>query len=78
MAFITARHKNAIPNEVYFEFSNNFNMSLNLDWGLYFLFKVCNFIYDVLLHQMFMQFLISMNLNLHNGDDEMLISYKMF
>jgi len=33
--------------------------------------------YDVLLHQMFMQLLISMNLNLHNGDGEMLISYKM-
>jgi len=31
MAFITARHRNAIPDEVYFEFSNNFNMSLNLD-----------------------------------------------
>ena len=31
MTFITARHKNAIPDEVYFEFSNNFNMSLNLD-----------------------------------------------
>jgi len=26
---------------------------------------------------MFMQLLILMNLNLHNGDGEMLISYKM-
>jgi len=31
MAFITARHRNAISDEVYFEFSNNFYMSLNLD-----------------------------------------------
>jgi len=31
MTFITARHRNAIHDEVYFEFSNNFNMSLNLD-----------------------------------------------
>jgi len=31
MTFITARHKIAIPDEVYFEYSNNFNMSLNLD-----------------------------------------------
>ncbi|QCD89616.1 hypothetical protein DEO72_LG4g562 [Vigna unguiculata] len=31
MAFITARQNNAIPDEVYFDFSNNFNMSLNLD-----------------------------------------------
>jgi len=31
MAFITARHNNAILDEVYFDFSNNFNMSLNLD-----------------------------------------------
>jgi len=37
MAFITTGHNNAIPDEVYFDFSNNFNMSFNLDKGLYFL-----------------------------------------
>jgi len=37
MSFITTRQNNAILDEVYFYFSNNFNMSLNLDWGLYFL-----------------------------------------
>ena len=31
MTFITTKHRSAIPDEVYFEFSNNFNMSLNLD-----------------------------------------------
>jgi len=31
MTFVTARHQNAAPDEVYFDFSNNFNRSLNLD-----------------------------------------------
>jgi len=31
MSFITTRQNNAILDEVYFYFSNNFNMSLNLD-----------------------------------------------
>jgi len=31
MTFITTRHLNTTPDDVYFEFSNNFNMSLNLD-----------------------------------------------
>jgi len=31
MTFITARQNNAISDEVYFDFFNNFNMSLNLD-----------------------------------------------
>jgi len=37
MAFITTRYNNAIFDKVYFDFSNKLNMSLNLDWGLYFL-----------------------------------------
>jgi len=77
MAFITARQNNAIPDEVYFDFSNNFNMSLNLDWGLYFLIWSIYFYLWCSSSSMFMQFLISMKLNLQNGGNEILISYKM-
>jgi len=31
MAFITTRHWNVTLDDVYFKFSNNLNMSLNLD-----------------------------------------------
>jgi len=31
MAFSTTRHQNATLDDVYFEFSNNFNMFFNLD-----------------------------------------------